>query len=230
MDFRLTEDQQIAVDSFRRFAGDEIRPFNDRYVDECVPKEDLLPLLVRLAEFGVGNGLGPAEHGGLELDPLTVGLLFEELARVSPDFCIPPLIQMETGLLLAAGSDDIHREYLGPVLRGEKIGCIGISEPAVGSNIAEIKTRAMANRAFVDNCLELHLRGELTAEDAAAAKLYTTESMGWVLDECLQLHGGYGYMWEYPIARAWADARMTRIAGGSSEIMKEIIGRDLLKQ
>ena len=96
--------------------------------------------------------------------------------------------------------------------------------------LAEIKTRAMANRAFVDNCLELHLRGELTAEDAAAAKLYTTESMGWVLDECLQLHGGYGYMWEYPIARAWADARMTRIAGGSSEIMKEIIGRDLLKQ
>ena len=93
--------------------------------------------------------------------------------------------------------------------------------------LAEVKTRALATRAFVDQCLEAHLSGELDTATASAAKLFTTEQLAWVLDECLQLHGGYGYMREYPIARAWADARMSRIAGGSSEIMKEIISRAL---
>ena len=65
--------------------------------------------------------------------------------------------------------------------------------------------------------------------DAAIAKMQTTELQGKVLDQCLQLHGGWGYMWEYPIARAFADARMTRIAGGSIEVMKQIIARDLLR-
>jgi acyl-CoA dehydrogenase len=94
--------------------------------------------------------------------------------------------------------------------------------------LAEVKTEALATRAFIDQCLALHLKGELSAEMAAAAKLHSTEVLNKVVDECLQLHGGYGYMWEFPIARAWADARMSRIAGGSSEIMKEIISRDLM--
>ncbi len=93
--------------------------------------------------------------------------------------------------------------------------------------LAEVKTRALATRAFVDQCLEAHVRGELDTATASAAKLFSTEQLAWVLDECLQLHGGYGYMREYPIGRAWADARMSRIAGGSSEIMKEIISRAL---
>jgi acyl-CoA dehydrogenase len=94
--------------------------------------------------------------------------------------------------------------------------------------LAEIKTQALVTRAFIDKCIEQHIKGELTAEEAAAAKLHSTEALGQVLDQCLQLHGGYGYMGEVPIAKAWADARMSRIAGGSSEIMKEIISRDLL--
>ena len=93
--------------------------------------------------------------------------------------------------------------------------------------LAEIKSDALMLRVFVDKCIELLMRGELSAEDAAVAKLRASEIMSNALDECLQLFGGYGYMWEYPIARAWADNRFARIAGGSSEIMKEIIGRDL---
>ena len=69
--------------------------------------------------------------------------------------------------------------------------------------------------------------GELTAEDAAKAKWWTTELQGRVVDACVQLHGGYGYMTEYPIARAYLDARVTRIYGGTTEIMKEIVGRSL---
>ena len=94
--------------------------------------------------------------------------------------------------------------------------------------LAEVKTLAMVTRAFTDQCIQLHLESKLTAEDAAAAKLQTTEALNKGVDECLQLHGGYGYSWEFPIARAWADARMSRIAGGSSEIMKEIISRNMI--
>lgn len=93
--------------------------------------------------------------------------------------------------------------------------------------LAEIKTQATVTRTFIDACIAQHLRGELDATDAAMAKMQSTETMCQVLDDCVQLHGGYGYMWEYPIARAWADNRMARIAGGSTEIMKEIIGRTL---
>lgn len=93
--------------------------------------------------------------------------------------------------------------------------------------LAEIKTKAMVTRSFIDQCLALHLEGKLDSETAAMAKLHSTETLCQVLDDCVQLHGGYGYMWEYPIARAWADARMTRIAGGTSEIMKEIISRGI---
>lgn len=94
--------------------------------------------------------------------------------------------------------------------------------------LAEVKAQAVMLRAFVDRCLEDHLIGELDATTAAMAKLQTTDILMQVLDECVQLHGGYGYMWEYPICRAWADNRMTRIAGGSSEIMKQIISKELL--
>ncbi len=93
--------------------------------------------------------------------------------------------------------------------------------------LAEIKTQAVVARTFVDRCIELLLAGKLDAETAAMAKLWTTEVQCAAIDECLQLFGGYGYMWEFPIARAWADARPQRIYAGSNEIMKEIISRTL---
>ena len=93
--------------------------------------------------------------------------------------------------------------------------------------MAEIKTELTVGRAFVDQCIEKHVNGELTIEEAAMAKWWTTELLGKVTDECLQLHGGYGYTNEYAISRAWVDARITRIYGGTTEIMKELIGRGM---
>ncbi len=93
--------------------------------------------------------------------------------------------------------------------------------------LAEMATDIQVGRTFIDRCLELHLQGKLDVPTAAMLKYWSTDMQCRVLDECVQLHGGYGYMWEYPIARAWADARVQRIYAGTNEIMKEIIARAL---
>jgi alkylation response protein AidB-like acyl-CoA dehydrogenase len=93
--------------------------------------------------------------------------------------------------------------------------------------LAEIRGEVEIARVFVDRCAQALNEGELSAEDAAMAKWWCTELQGRVVDRCLQLFGGYGYMLEYPIARAFADARVTRIYGGANEIMKEIVGRSM---
>ncbi|MBA2472525.1 MAG: acyl-CoA dehydrogenase family protein [Pseudonocardiales bacterium] len=93
--------------------------------------------------------------------------------------------------------------------------------------LAEMATEIDIAQTFTDRCIEALNDGELTVADAAKDKWWCTELQGRVVDGCLQLHGGYGYMLEYPIARAFADARVTRIYGGTTEIMKEVIGRSL---
>ncbi len=93
--------------------------------------------------------------------------------------------------------------------------------------LAEIKTEIEIAQTFIDRCLIEVCDDKLDKTVAAMAKYWCTELMGRVLDQCLQLHGGYGYMWEYPIARAFADARVHRIYGGSNEIMRELIARTL---
>jgi len=93
--------------------------------------------------------------------------------------------------------------------------------------LAEIATELDVAQHYVDDCVRALNDGELTPVDAAKAKWWTTELQGRAIDRCLQLHGGYGFMNEYPVARAFADARVTRIYGGTTEIMKEVVGRDL---
>lgn len=92
---------------------------------------------------------------------------------------------------------------------------------------AELVTKVEVTQAFVDQCIAAHATGELSAVDAAKAKWWSAQIQNEVLDACVQLHGGYGYMREYKVARAWMDARVTKIWAGSNEIMKELIGRDL---
>lgn len=93
--------------------------------------------------------------------------------------------------------------------------------------LAEIRTELAAAWSFLDNCIRHHVNQKLTATDAAMVKLWTTEMQGRVVDACVQLHGGYGYMMEYPIARIYLDTRVQRIHGGTSEIMKELISRSI---
>ena len=95
--------------------------------------------------------------------------------------------------------------------------------------LAECQTKTTVARAFLDNCIDEHLLGKLTVEKAAMAKYWLSDTQGEVLDECLQLHGGYGYMQEYDIAEMWTDARVQRIYGGTNEVMKELISRKFSK-
>ena len=93
--------------------------------------------------------------------------------------------------------------------------------------LAELKTEVQIGRVFVDRCMELLMEEKLDTATASMAKYWCSDLQGKVLDECVQLHGGYGFMWEYPVTRAWADARVQRIYGGTNEIMKELISRTL---
>ncbi|WP_296603083.1 acyl-CoA dehydrogenase family protein [Nocardioides sp.] len=93
--------------------------------------------------------------------------------------------------------------------------------------LAELFTQIEVTEAYIDQCVVAHDAGELTAVDAAKAKWWSSQVQNEVLDHCVQLHGGYGYMNEYRVARAWRDARVSKIWAGSNEIMKELIGRDL---
>ena len=95
--------------------------------------------------------------------------------------------------------------------------------------LAEMDTDLTVAQVFIDHCLQLLVKGQLDDVTAAKAKLMSSELQCKVIDECLQLHGGYGYMMEYPVARAYLDARVQRIYAGTSEIMKVIISRDLFK-
>jgi alkylation response protein AidB-like acyl-CoA dehydrogenase len=93
--------------------------------------------------------------------------------------------------------------------------------------LAELGTELSVGWAYLDQCLARHVKGELTATDAAKLKLWSTEMQGRLVDACLQMHGGYGFMSEYPISQFYADARVQRIYGGTSEIMKLLIGREI---
>jgi long-chain-acyl-CoA dehydrogenase len=93
--------------------------------------------------------------------------------------------------------------------------------------LAELVTKVEVTQAFIDQAVMAHVSGELTPVDAAKAKWWSAQVQNDVLDACVQLHGGYGFMNEYRVARAWRDARVTKIWAGSNEIMKELIGRDL---
>ncbi|GAA1276531.1 long-chain specific acyl-CoA dehydrogenase [Pseudonocardia aurantiaca] len=94
--------------------------------------------------------------------------------------------------------------------------------------LAEIDTEVSVTRAFVDRCISEHVAGRLSVTDAAKAKWWASDVLKRVVDRCVQLHGGYGYMLEYPIAKAFVDSRVQSIFGGTNEIMKEIIGRTLV--
>jgi acyl-CoA dehydrogenase len=138
-----------------------------------------------------------------------------------------PYERLIIGVMAVAAMEGAYQATLEYVRERHAFGKPLAEQQNTRFRLAEIATQIMAGRAFVDSCVEKLLAGTLDTATASMAKLWASETQGRVVDECLQLFGGYGYMDEYVIARMYADARVQRIYGGTSEIMKEVIARAL---
>src|SRR5215207_8803372 len=187
----------------------------------------------------------PGFERGRNLDKL--GQHAQETAELSFTDVRVPVENLlgEEGRAFAHLVDRLPQERLGIAIAGvsgaqaalrltlEYVGSRKAFGQSIGSfqntrfKLAELATEVDIAQHYVDDCIRALDDGELTAVDAAKAKWWCTELQGRAVDLGVQLHGGYGYTTEYPIARAYADARITRIYGGTTEIMKEIIGRSL---
>ena len=134
-------------------------------------------------------------------------------------------------LLIAVGAAGMMRravdETLAYVAQRQVFGEPLLAMQNTRFKLAECQTDTTIAQTFVDNCIERQLDGTLDVPTAAMAKWSTTDKLCRVIDDCLQLHGGYGYMTEYPIARMYVDARVMRILGGANEVMKELIARSM---
>ena len=144
MDFALSEDQRILLGEWRKAIDRDIAPITKQYAESFIPKDVARTLLKKTGEFGIGNGWVAEENGGLGLDFLTSGLLYEELSRTSPDLAGLAFVTEGAMLKLSrAGSDDMKARYLPGLLSGDLVGCSAISEPGMGSSVREMRTRAV---------------------------------------------------------------------------------------
>lgn len=144
MDFSLTEDQRLLLGEWRKAIDRDIAPVTKKYTENFIPKEVARGLLKKTGEFGVGNGWVGEEGGGLGLDFLTSGLLYEELSRNSPDLAGLAFVAEGAALkLFRTGSETLKARYLPALLSGDLIGCSAISEPGIGSSVREMRTRAV---------------------------------------------------------------------------------------
>jgi len=139
-----------------------------------------------------------------------------------------PQERLTVGISAVAGAEAILAQTVAYVKERKAFGKPVAAFQNTQFKLAEMDSELTAMRVFIDRCIELHLQGKLDVPTVAKSKLLSTDLQCKVIDECVQLHGGYGYMWEYPVARAWADARVQRIYAGTNEVMKLIVSRALL--
>jgi len=139
-----------------------------------------------------------------------------------------PQERLTVGISAVAGAEAILAQTVAYVKERKAFGKPVAAFQNSQFKLAEMDSDLTAMRVFIDRCIELHLQGKLDVPTVAKSKLLSTDLQCRIIDECVQLHGGYGYMWEYPVARAWADARVQRIYAGTNEVMKVIISRALL--
>lgn len=138
-----------------------------------------------------------------------------------------PWERLQAALFSVAAAEIALSETIGYTRERRAFGRELLTFQNTRFTLSELKTEVQIGRVFVDKCVELLLQGKLDATEASMAKYWATNLRFKVTDACVQMHGGYGYMQDYSIARAWADAGIYRLAGGSNEIMKEVIGRSL---
>ncbi|XP_052387362.1 long-chain specific acyl-CoA dehydrogenase, mitochondrial-like isoform X2 [Carassius gibelio] len=133
-------------------------------------------------------------------------------------------------VMALASCEFMFEETRNYVMQRKAFGRTIADQQVVQHKLAELKTDICVGRAFIDSCLQLHNEKDLDSSTASMAKYWATDLQNRVATQCLQLHGGWGYMWEYPIAKAFADSRVQPIFGGTNEIMKELISRKIVSK
>jgi long-chain-acyl-CoA dehydrogenase len=154
----------------------------------------------------------------------TVGGGFRQLKRLLP------LERLSIATLAIASAETVLRDTVVYLKQRQAFGQPLADFQNTRFELAEMSTEVAVTRCFIDQCILAQNDGDLTEVDAAHAKWWSTEVQNRVTDRCLQLHGGYGYMLEYPVARAFQDARVQKIYGGANEVMKHIIGRSVVAE
>jgi acyl-CoA dehydrogenase len=172
--------------------------------------QDTAELFFDDARVPVGNLLGGVEGRGFYQ-------LMEQLAKERINIAMQALALTEAALV----------ETIAYVKERKAFGKRLMEFQNTRMVLAEAKTAAAVTRTFVESCIEKLIAGTLDPETAAMAKWWATDKQCEIIDDCVQLHGGYGYMLEYPVARMWTDGRIQRIWGGSNEVMKDLIARAL---
>ncbi|XP_076153279.1 long-chain specific acyl-CoA dehydrogenase, mitochondrial isoform X2 [Alosa pseudoharengus] len=141
-----------------------------------------------------------------------------------------PQERLLIAIMAIASCEFMFEETRNYVMQRKAFGKTIAHLQTVQHKLAELKTEICVGRAFIDTCLQLHALRRLDSSTASMAKYWTSELQNKVATQCLQMHGGWGYMWEYPIAKAFADSRVQPIYGGTNEIMKELIARTIVGQ
>src|SRR2546430_462110 len=263
--FIFNDEHEALRESITKFATKELAPHADEWEETTFPDW----VFSRMGELGFLGLDKPEQYGGQGGDYFAAMVLGEAIAHancgglamgvaVQTDMAMPPI--------LAFGSEEQKQEWAVPAIKGEKILCLGITEPDAGSDVKGIKTRALrdgddfvingpktshpeafgkaighfqvirhkfaematkieAARQLVYATAWRFANGEYPVREISMAKLYASRVAVEVADECIQIHGGAGYMKEYNVERAWRDARLNRIGAGTDEIMLEVIGR-----
>ncbi|MCC7346905.1 MAG: acyl-CoA dehydrogenase family protein [Variibacter sp.] len=177
MDFALSDEQRIALDAWRRVIERDIAAVTARYRDSVIARDAAQALLKIAGRYGVGCGWVSAEDGGLGLDFLTSGLLYEELSRVSPDLAGLSFVTEGAALKLArTGSAELKAQYLPRLLAGDLIGCSAISEPGMGSSVREMRTRAVRDGRYFRITGEKMWTSNATIADIVILVARTAES------------------------------------------------------
>ncbi len=175
-----------------------------------LPAADTSELFFNDVRVPAANLLGPEAGRGF-------GMLMEQLPQERLNIAQAAVVAMERAI-------EVTLDF---VKQRKAFGQTVFDFQNTQFKLAECRTKALVARTFVDNCVLWHLEGKLDATVASMAKYWCTDTQGEIVDECVQLHGGAGYMSEYPIAGMYADARVQRIYGGTNEIMKVLISRSL---
>ena len=226
-DIELNEDQRMTRDMARQFAQSELAPRaaewdKSGWIDDAVVRQ--------MGEHGLLGMVVPEEWGGSYVDYVAYALAVEEIAAGCSATGAMMSIHNSVGCgpLLNYGTPEQQKTWLPDLAAGRAIGCFALTEPqSIANMLADMHMKLNAARLMILHAARLRTAGQPCLSEASQAKLFASEMAEEVCSKAIQIHGGYGYLEDYPVERLYRDARITQIYEGTSEIQRLVIAREL---